>query len=373
MPSRTQALVVQQIGAPAVLADIYLADPRPNEVLVRIVACGLCHTDNLVQHGGIPSAFPAIFGHEGAGVVEAVGSAVERVQKGDSVLLSYATCGECPYCAADRPAGCVRFFERNFGRVRDEVVVDEPVARAVDTGEPVYGTFFGQSAFARRSVVSESSVVKVPQGTDLVQLAPLGCGLQSGAGVLLNQLKPSQDDSVIIFGLGAVGFGALWAAAHLQLRTIIVVDLVSTRLDLALAQGATHAFSGASPTLLDDIRAATGGIGARFAIEATGVERVLKSAWDAVCNFGHVVSVGNPGPGVKAPFDINDHVNQSKTWSGLVEGASNPPVFIPQLMQLYEQGAFPVDTISRTYPVEQYEEALAAMKSGELIKPIITF
>lgn len=263
------------------------------------------------------------------------------------------------------------------------MVGDEPVARAVETGEPVYGasppplilladilltpsscragSFFGQSAFARHAVVSESSVVKVPPGTDLVQLAPLGCGLQSGcvllerpssscdasvrpsskhgltlsdfpcrAGVLLNQLKPSQDDSVVIFGLGAVGFGAcvlslrpraprgvgqtrpdafapsprrLWAAAHLQLRTIIVVDLVSTRLDLARTQGATHAFSGASPTLLADIRAATGGIGAWCAIEATGVERVLKSAWDAVCNFGHVVSVGNPGPGVKAPFE----------------------------------------------------------------------
>ncbi|BGP40671.1 hypothetical protein JCM10450v2_004666 [Rhodotorula kratochvilovae] len=373
MPTKTQALVVAEAGAPAILTDVELVDPQPNEVLVRITACGLCHTDNLVQAGGIPSAFPAVLGHEGAGVVEAVGSAVSRVKKGDSVLLSYATCGSCAYCTASRPAGCEHFFVKNFGRKRNDAVGDEPVGRAVATGEAVYGSFFGQSAFARHALVSESSVVKVPSGTDLVQLAPLGCGSQSGAGVLLNQLKPSVEDPVIIFGLGAVGFGALWAAAHLKLKTIIVVDLVPSRLSLALSQGATHAFTGSSPSLIADIRAATGGIGAQYVVEATGVERVLRSAWEATRNFGHIVSVGNPGPGTKAPFDINDQVNHSKTWSGLVEGASDPPIFVPQLMALYEQGEFPIDSISKVFPVEQYEEALKAMKSGKVIKPIITF
>ncbi|GAA6004319.1 NAD(P)-dependent alcohol dehydrogenase [Rhodotorula paludigena] len=373
MPTQTQALVVAQVGATPVLTDIELADPQPNEVLVRITACGVCHTDNLIQHGGIPSAFPSILGHEGSGTVVAIGSAVTRVQPGDSVLLSYSTCGECPYCQNDRPAACQNFFAQNFGRTRNAAVGSDPVAKAVATGEAIHGTFFGQSAFGRHALVVKSSVVKVSPGTDLIQLAPVGCGLQSGAGVLLNKFKPSPESSVAIFGLGAVGFGALWAAVHLKVKTIIVVDLFPSRRDLALSQGATHALAGDSPSLLADLRALTGGMGAQYAVEATGVERVLRTAWEAIANFGHVCSVGNPGPGVKGPFDINDMVNTSKTWSGLAEGDSNPPIFVPQLMRLYEQGEFPIQSISKVYPVERYDEAIADMKAGTVIKPIITF
>ncbi|POY71086.1 hypothetical protein BMF94_5843 [Rhodotorula taiwanensis] len=372
---QTQALVLRELNAPFELCDIEIDDPQPNEVLVRVTACGLCHTDLIIQAGVFPSPFPCIVGHEGAGQVVKVGSAVTRVEPGDDVLLSFANCAECGYCKMGRPAGCVAFMDRNFGRVRNPDCGAAPVGRlaAGDVGEPVHGTFFGQSALARHCLAVETSVVKVSKGLDLPLLAPLGCGLQSGAGAVLNMLKPDPSSSIVVFGLGAVGFGAVWAALYLKVKTVIVVDLVPSRRELALSQGATHAFDGRSPSLLQDIQAATKGLGADHAVEATGVERVLRTAWESIRNLGRVVSVGNPGPGSKTPFDITDQVNSSKTWSGLVEGDSNPPVFIPQLMKMHSEGFFPVESIVRNFRAEEFDQALAAMKSGEVIKPVILF
>ncbi|GAA5993392.1 hypothetical protein JCM10908_002643 [Rhodotorula pacifica] len=370
---QTQALVLQELNAPFQLADIKLQDPQPNEVLVQVTACGLCHTDLIIQAGVFPSSFPCIVGHEGAGTVVQVGAAVTRVQPGDEVLLSYANCAECGYCKMGRPAGCLGFMDRNFGRVRNAECGAKPVGTLAGSDTPVHGTFFGQSALARHCLAVETSVVKVAKGLDLALLAPLGCGLQSGAGAVLNMLKPAETSSIVVFGLGAVGFGAMWAALYLNVQTVIVVDLVPSRRDLALSQGATHAFDGRSPTLLQDIQNATDGLGAEYAIEATGVDKVLRSAWESVRNLGRVVSVGNPGPGAKTPFDITDQVNSSKTWSGLVEGDSNPPIFIPQLMKMHAEGRFPIESIVRNFKAEEFDEALAAMKSGEVIKPVILF
>ncbi|KWU44405.1 aryl-alcohol dehydrogenase [Rhodotorula sp. JG-1b] len=370
---QTQALVLQELDAPFKLCDVELQDPQPNEVLVKVTACGLCHTDLIIQAGVFPSPFPCSVGHEGSGTVLSVGSAVTRVQPGDEVLLSYANCAECGYCKMGRPAGCVGFMDRNFGRVRNPSVGAAPVGTLAGTDIPVHGTFFGQSALARHCLAVETSVVKVPKGLDLALFAPLGCGLQSGAGAVLNMLKPAESSSVVVFGLGAVGFGAVWAALYLKVKTVIVVDLVPSRRDLALSHGATHAFDGRSPTLLHDIQHATEGLGAEYAVEATGVERVLRTAWESIRNLGRVVSVGNPGPGSRTPFDITDQVNSSKTWSGLVEGDSNPPVFIPQLMRMHAEGHFPIESIVRNFPAEQFDQALAAMKSGEVIKPVILF
>ncbi|GAA5987996.1 hypothetical protein JCM11641_005975 [Rhodosporidiobolus odoratus] len=372
---KTQALVVQHVGAPYRLKDVQLEEPQANEVLVKVTACGLCHTDLLVSGGGIPTPFPCILGHEGSGIVLSVGSSVQRVQPGDHVLLSFSSCGECGCCTDEppHPAGCEEFVRNNFGRHRNTAVGGTAAAKDVETGGEVATTFFGQSTLARHALVVESSCVKVPAGTDLVSLAPLGCGLQSGAGAVLNILRPAPTSSIAIFGLGAVGFAALWAAVHLKIQTIIVVDLFPNRLELAKKHGATHLIDGKDAEVVKRVKEATGGRGAKYAVECTGVTKVLGTAWESLANFGHVISVGNPGPGIQPPVTIHDAVNHSRTWSGLAEGDSNPPEFIPLLMRLYEEGAFPVNDISQPFPVEDFEAAVAAMKTGAVIKPIITF
>ncbi|BGP56228.1 hypothetical protein JCM8202v2_003841 [Rhodotorula sphaerocarpa] len=333
---KTQGLVLSGKDAPFELQNIEIGEPQPN-------ACGLCHTDLIIQNGTFPSPFPCVVGHEGAGTVVSVGSDVTRVQLGDEVLLSYANCAQCGYCKSGHPAGCPDFFARNFERVRNSKVGAMPVGKVSASQSDLHGTFFGQSALARHCLAVETSVVKVKKGLDLALFAPLGCGLQSGAGPILNVLKPSETSSVIIFGLGAVGFGALWASVYRKVQTVIVVDLVLSRRELALSQGATHAFDGRSPTLLEDVRQVTEGMGAEYAIEATGVHKVLRTAWECIRNLGRVVSVGNPGPGYDPPFEM------------------------------YADGHFPIESIVKHFPAERFHEALAAMKSGEVIKPVILF
>ncbi|GAA5839201.1 hypothetical protein JCM11251_003702 [Rhodosporidiobolus azoricus] len=370
---RTEALVVEEVGAPFKLQTVELEDPQANEVLVKVTACGLCHTDLIMRDGVIPSAFPAIFGHEGSGTVVSVGSSVSHVKPGDSVLLSFSSCAECAYCEADHPAGCTEFVRNNFGRWRNGEVKDRGAFKDAETREEIASTFFGQSTLARHALVVSTSIVRVPSTTDLITLSPLGCGLQSGAGAVLNQLRPGPKDSIAIFGLGAVGFAALWAAVHLKVGKIVVVDLEDSRLELAKKQGAHIVINGREEDVVGKVREATAGLGAKYAVEATGVTRVLGTAWDSLANFGHCISVGNPGPGIQPPATIHDAVNHSRTWSGLAEGDSNPPEFIPFLMKLYEQGEFPVDTISKAFPVEDFDQAVEAMKSGAVIKPIVTF
>ncbi|GAA6058947.1 hypothetical protein JCM10212_002899 [Sporobolomyces blumeae] len=361
---QTQALVNEAVGAPFVLTDVELDEPQPNEVLVQIVASGLCHTDFMIQNGGIPSAFPSIQGHEGAGKVVAVGSEVgDELQVGDSVLLSFASCSSCDLCRSHRPAGCAEWVAHNFGRRRNKAVEDKPVATVLSTGLRVKGSFFGQSSFARHAVVQASSCVKVPTETDLVLVSPLGCGLQTGAGAVINVLRPRPDDSLVVFGLGAVGFAALFAAAYLNVKTTIVVDLIPSRLALAKELGAHHALDGTSTELVQEIKRLTGG-GANYAIDEGSPQRV---------GVLGVCCLGNPGPGVASPFEIHDMVNTGKAWRGSVEGDSNPPEFIPFLMDLYKQGKFPVDRLCQVFPVERWDEAVLAMKSGAVIKPIITF
>ncbi|ORY75306.1 S-glutathione dehydrogenase [Leucosporidium creatinivorum] len=367
----TQAYVLAAKDAPFVLQVLELDEPQPNEVLVEVVACGICHTDLAVQNGSFPSPFPSTVGHEGSGKVVKVGTAVTRVQPGDEVLLSFSHCSECGSCQEDHPAACDKFGECNFGRIRNTAIGGKASGKS-STGEEVYGTFFGQSTFAKHALVVENSVVKVPAGTDLVQLAPLGCGLQTGAGAVINKLAPSSSSSILITGLGAVGFGALFAAAHLKLETIVVVDIVPSRLELAKSLGATHAFNGMDKDVVEQVKAVTKyGGGVNYAVECTGNVRVLKTAYDATANRGHVVSCGTPGPGNPVPIDIFANVIASKTYSGLSEGDSNPPVFIPFLIELFNKGKFPVDKISKTFKFEDLEGALHAMHSGETIKPIL--
>ena len=232
----TSAAVVEAPGAPFTVRDIILDDTRPGEVLVRMIATGLCHTDLGVQAGGIPFPLPGVLGHEGAGVVEEVGAGVTDVTPGDHVVLSFTSCGQCAGCRGGHPAYCLSWVPRNLiSGTRDD---GSPTAMM--NGTPIGGHFFGQSSFAAHALVDERSVVVVGRDAPLDILAPLGCGVQTGFGTVWNVLRPAPGSSLAVLGTGAVGLSAIMAANLLPLAAVVAVDRVPERLALARGLGATH-------------------------------------------------------------------------------------------------------------------------------------
>lgn len=369
MPFQTEAFVIAEKNAPFVLEKIELDDPLDDEVLVEIVACGLCHTDLLVASGHLPSPYPCTLGHEGAGRVIKAGKGVTRTKVGDEVLLSFSYCQTCKTCDAGHPAGCRSWRELNFGRTRS----DGSNLNATLSDKRIHGTFFGQSALAKHALVVESSCTVVPKGSDLVQLSPLGCGMQTGAGAVMNALNPARPErsTIVVFGSGAVGMAAIFAAAAIGMQTIIAVDLQDSRLEIAKAMGATHGINGRSDVLAKIKEICNGPCD--YSIDATGAAPCIKAAWECLGSCGKMVQLGDPGPGNSLPIGIHDTIVMSKQYIGLAEGDSNPPEFIPKLIKLYEEGKFPLNKISKTFHYSKLEDAIHAMHDGSVIKPIITF
>lgn len=358
---RTRAAVSTGPGVPFRLTELDLDDPRPDELLVRVEAVGLCHTDLVVQ-GMWPAGSPIVLGHEGAGVVQQVGDAVTDVRPGDRVLLSFASCGACPGCRAGRPAYCDRFPDANFsGRRLD--------GSATLTGPdgPVAASFFGQSSFARHALTPRRNAVLVGPDVDLTLAAPFGCGVQTGAGSVLNVLRPGPEDSLLVVGLGGVGTAAVMAAGILGVRQVVGVDPVGSRRDLARALGATDVLDGADPDLLDRLREVTGG-GASHALDSTGVPAATRTAAQALRARGTLVVVG-VGPDVT--LDAADLLAGGKTVRGSIEGDVDPQAFIPRLVEWYRAGRLPMQQVVRTFPLAEIDAAVAAMHDGSVVKPVL--
>jgi aryl-alcohol dehydrogenase len=365
--TRTTAAIVSAAGAPFVLEEVDLDEPRPSEALVRLVATGLCHTDLSAQAGHLPFPLPGVLGHEGAGIVEAVGASVSRVAPGDHVLASFSSCGECPNCLAGRPAYCRHFHARNlFGGSRPDG--SATISRG---GEPVHGHFFGQSTLSRHALIDERSLVKVPDDAPLATLAPLGCGIQTGAGAVLNALTPRPESTVAVFGAGAVGCAAIMAAALSGVERIVAVDLVPERLVLALELGATHAIEVASGDAIAALRDLGDG-GADYVIEATGSTSALTTAIQSLAPLGTCAILSTYPRGATVPLDANFMID-GRHIVGVSEGDSDPQRFIPRLVELFEQGLLPVDKLIRRYPFEEIERAAADARSGVTIKPVLVY
>src|SRR3954452_8215879 len=263
MTITTQAAVVESGGAPFTLVDVELDEPRADEVLVRMTAAGLCHTDLGVASGGLPFPLPGVLGHEGAGVVEAVGPAVTGVAPGDHVVLSFTSCGDCRNCDGGHPAYCATWLPLNLlgGRRADGT---STISR---DGEPLGGHFFGQSSFAERALVDERSLVKVDPDVPLESIAPLGCGVQTGVGAVCNVMKPVNGSTIVVLGAGAVGLSAVMAASLSPATTIVAVDRVAERLQLAKELGATHTVTAGESDLGEALAEITGGQGADGVVE----------------------------------------------------------------------------------------------------------
>lgn len=359
------AAVAREKEQPFTVEELDLEGPRAGEVLVRVVAAGMCHTDLIVRDQWYPVPLPCVLGHEGAGVVEEVGDGVTKVEPGDNVVLTFASCGKCATCLRGRPTYCLDFFGLNFGGARLDG--SSPISK---DGQPVHGHFFGQSSFATHALATERNVVKVSEDAPLDMLGPLGCGIQTGAGGVLNTLHPEAGSTIAVFGTGAVGLSAIMAAKIAGCTTVIGVDVKPERLKLAEELGATHSINGNDTNSVEAVKEITGG-GADFSVETTAVPAVFRQAVDALGPLGTCGLIGAARLGTEASFDMNDILIPGKTIRGIVEGDSVPDVFIPRLVELHAQGRFPMDRLVKFYDLDGINDAAHAAEEGEAIKPIL--
>lgn len=351
---------------PFTIQEATLRPPQADEVLVKVVATGLCHTDLIVRDQFYPVPLPAVLGHEGAGIVEAVGPLVTGLAAGDRVVLAYGHCGACAQCVAGDPGYCATFFARNFGGGD----LEGNTALTATDGTRLHDHFFAQSSFATYALARENNAIKVADDVPLELLGPLGCGIQTGAGAVINSLQVGPGSSFVSLGAGAVGLSAVMAARVAGATTIVAVDVVPERLELARELGATHTVNSRETDLTEGVRAATGG-GARFALESTGRPEVLSAGIEALGPKGAIGVVGAPALGTPAEFDVNNLLLGGRTIRGIVEGDSIPSVFIPQLVDLYRQGRFPFDKLVKFYDLDQINEAAQDSSRGGPLKAIL--
>lgn len=360
-----KAAVVFEPGGKFRLEQLELAEPNDDEVLVKVSAVGVCHTDlaGRDMHLPIPPP-PSVFGHEGAGMVERVGARVTKVKPGDPVLLTWNSCGTCPSCKAGKELYCLNFFLYNFHGARPD---GSTTLRK--GGQPVHGSFFNQSSFADFALANERNIVKVPQDVPLEILAPLGCGIMTGAGAVMHSLQPRPGASIAIFGVGPVGMSAVLAAGVCGCGTIIAVDVSADRLRMARELGATHTLNAAEVNPVEAIRDITGG-GSEFSLECVGRPKVLRQAVDVLPRLGVCGLLGVVPPGTEVALDM-DLIMNGRTVKGILGGDAIPDLFIPRLIQLYSQGRFPFDRLISIYPFDDIERAVEDMEKGRVIKPVL--
>ncbi|WP_404407814.1 NAD(P)-dependent alcohol dehydrogenase [Jeotgalibacillus malaysiensis] len=360
---KTKAAVTHGKGEPFKIEDITVDDPKAGEVLVRIEAVGICHTDLIVRDQYYPVPLPAVLGHEGSGVVEKVGPGVSSVQPGDHVVLSFASCGDCVKCNSGNPYACDRFYDLNFAGT-----MGDGTCRLHQHDKDI-SNFFGQGSFAHYSVVSERNAVKVPKDVPLELLGPLGCGIQTGSGAVLNKLQPREGSTIVVFGCGSVGLSAVMASKVANCTTIIAVDLQDSRLEMAKELGATHTINAKDVNSVEEIQRITVG-GADYSIETTSSPKVLRQAVDCLATLGKAVVIGAPPVGTEVNLDVNT-VLFERSVMGVLLGSAVPQVFIPKLINLYKQGKFPFDKLVKYYNLEDINQASADSESGVTIKPIL--
>jgi aryl-alcohol dehydrogenase len=359
---KIQAAVLRAADGPYAIETVELADPGPGEVLVRVVGAGMCHTDIMPRVPESPVPPPVITGHEGAGVIEAVGEGVTEVAVGDHVVLSFDSCGTCANCLAGQPAYCDTFLPRNlFGRR-----LDGSTGVTDGDGNEVLSRWFGQSSFATHCLATERNVVKVDPSLPLEKLGPLGCGIQTGAGSILVAMNVQPGTSVVVFGTGAVGLSAVMAAKVAGATTIIAVDLHESRRALALELGATHAIDGAGDDIVGQIMAICGG-GAHYSFDTTGLPPVILSAIGCLRMTGVCGMVGIQ----QGDIVLDGMAPIGKTLIGILEGGVDPKTFIPRMIELWQAGEFPFDRLIEEFPMSAINEAEASSLAGGAIKPVL--
>lgn len=359
----TYAAVSEADGQALLFRHLVLEEPRADEVRVKVVASGICHTD-VAMRDGTRVAKPVVLGHEGAGIVEAVGAAVRKVKPGDHVVMSFMSCGSCSSCLRGHPAYCRHTFNLNFGARRADG------STALRHGDRAIGShFFGQSSFASHALCYERSVVKVPSDLPLEQLGPLGCGLQTGAGAILNSLNVRPGERVAVLGVGSVGLASVMAAAIAGASRIVAIDVHDDRLALAQSLGAT-----------DGINAGSADVKARLLeLAPEGVDAVVDTSGHIATVQAAIAALGPMGrcglissaKGAELPITPLHMMTGGRAVMGVHEGDSVPDLFIPQLIEYHRQGRFPFERLLRFYPFDRINDALEDLAKGRVLKPVI--
>ena len=362
---KIKAAVLRAGDKPYSIESLELAGPGPGEILVRVVGAGMCHTDMVPRAPEFAALapLPMVTGHEGAGVVEALGAGLTGIAKGDHVVLSFDSCGVCLNCRDGHPAYCETFLPRNLsGRNLDG---SSPATDA--SGKAVGARWFGQSSFATHAIASPRNAVVVDRSLPLELLGPLGCGIQTGAGSVLIALGVRAGSSIAIYGTGAVGLAAVMAARVAGATTIVAVDLHPSRLVLARELGATHTVDGKAKDVTEQIVAITGG-GADYAFDTTAIPAVITGAILALRPRGVCGLVGVRAADLVVPPST---LELGRSLVGIIEGDAVPQRFIPQMIALWQQGRFPFDRLIGKFPMAKIDEAERASLAGEVVKPVL--
>jgi aryl-alcohol dehydrogenase len=361
-----KAAVVNERSAPFVIDTLELSAPRSDELIVRVAASGMCQTDLHGRDGYYTvTSYPAVFGHEGTGVVHAIGSAVRDFTPGDHVILSYPWCGECANCQRRRLNYCL-----NARNLKNRGMRADGTTLLAKNGTPVYGAFFQQSSFGTFALTQSRYAVKVRNDAPLELVAPLACSGQTGAGAVFNVLKPNAGDSFAVFGAGAVGLSALMAAKVAGCAPIIAVDVHDHRLALARELGAAHTINAnACSNVVGEIRKMVEG-GVHHAVDTSAVPKALREAVESLMPGGTCVLLGSARSGIEASFEM-PFLQQGRVVRGVVQGESVPREFIPQLVDLMLAGKFPLEKMIKFYDLADINLAAQESSNGTVIKPVL--
>lgn len=358
----TITAAVARRGEPFRLETCELTAPGPGEVRLRILACGICHTDLAVRDHDLGTAMPAVLGHEGVGVIETLGPGVAEFAVGDHVLVSFSACGDCGKCRAGAPGYC-RHAARGFQGLRADG--SSPVSLH---GRPITGHFFGQSSFASHAVAATTSMVRLDADLPPALMAPLACGVQTGMASVLIALAADSADRIAIFGCGGVGLAAVMAARIAGCREIIAVDLRPERLALAREFGATQVIDSRHEQVGKALRA-MGGV--TRALDSTGVPDVIRTAFQSLDSQGVLVCAGVSKPGSKLELDLGTLLYGGRSIRGTIEGDAVPREFIPRMIAWYRAGLLPLDKLVTTYPFQDINRAIDDMLNGSAVKPVL--
>jgi S-(hydroxymethyl)glutathione dehydrogenase/alcohol dehydrogenase len=362
-----RAAVLRGVNERISLEDVELAAPGPGEVLVRLEASGVCHSDWNVITGATPNPFPVVLGHEGAGVVEGVGDDVTEVSEGDHVILSWLpACGRCFFCVQGRPSLCDTALLAMF-----EGTLLDGTSRLSQNGAPLY--HYGYlSTFAERCVVPEQCAIPIRHDAPLEVAALVGCAVMTGVGAAINRARVAAGSSVAVFGTGGVGLSAVLGSRLAGAGTIVAVDPVALKRDLALELGATHAVDPTVDDPVEALRELTEGRGVDYAFEAAGLTKLVAQAYDALRLGGTLVCIGLPPEGQEVSLPGSRLSREEKIVTGSFYGSCRPHVDMPLVLDLYMDGRLDLDRlVTRTYPLEEVNEAFEAMNAGEVARAVI--
>ena len=360
------AAVAHKPMADFTLETLHLDAPRPGEVLVKVAAVGLCHTDLAARAGMVPIPMPAVLGHEGAGTVVEVGEGVTKVAPGDKVALTFTSCGQCTNCTLGSPAYCYQFLPLNYAGARPDG--SAPLTWA---DGPVHSVFFGQSSFASHALANERNVVKLPEDAPLELVGPLGCGIQTGAGAVMNSMAAHPGSSLLVMGGGSVGLAGVLGGVVQGCETIIVLEPHQRRRALALELGATHALDPADGELAEQVRAILP-FGVQYVFDTTGIPSVISASLGAMAPHASLGLVGVPtDPTASIELNLMQAMIIGIKLYGIIEGGAVPDEFIPRLVALHAQGRFPFDKMITKFPFAQINQAIEAGHQGEVVKVVL--